>query len=163
VLEYAGVGARFGALLLDGIITSLFFIPAIVAIFAGPKRLTSCSVDGDGNITIGEELNAICEVPTGGAIATAILLGLLALAGILLYHARMIGRTGQTIGKRATGVKVVDAATGMPIGTGRALGRYLFAMFISGNLCALGYLWALWDDRKQTWHDKVVSTVVVRA
>ena len=45
VMEYAGVGARFGALLLDGLITSLMFLPAVIAIFAGPKRITTCSVD----------------------------------------------------------------------------------------------------------------------
>lgn len=163
VMEYAGVLARFGGLLLDSIIVTLFFIPAVIAIAAGPQRITTCSVDDQGNITIGEDLNAICEVPTGGTIAAAILLGLLALAAALLYYTRLIGRTGQTLGKRATGVKVVDAATGLPIGNGRALGRQLFAMFVSGNLCGLGYLWALWDPRKQTWHDKVVSSVVVKA
>jgi hypothetical protein len=30
-------------------------------------------------------------------------------------------------------------------------------------VCLLGYLWALWDERKQTWHDKVVNSIVVRA
>ncbi|MFM8387932.1 MAG: RDD family protein, partial [Actinomycetota bacterium] len=24
----------------------------------------------------------------------------------------------------------------------------------------LGYLWMLWDSEKQTWHDKMVSSVV---
>lgn len=48
-------------------------------------------------------------------------------------------------------------------GTGRALGGYLFATSISGNICTLGYLWAVWDARKQTWHDEAVSSVVVEA
>ena len=102
-------------------------------------------------------------MPTGGTIAAAVLLGLVALAAGVLYHTLMVGSTGQTLGKRATGVRVVDATTGLPIGNGRAIGRYLFALFISGNICALGYLWALWDPRKQAWHDKVVSSVVVKA
>ena len=38
-----------------------------------------------------------------------------------------------------------------------------FALAVVRFLPGLGYLWALWDNRKQTWHDKVVSTVVVRA
>lgn len=58
---------------------------------------------------------------------------------------------------------MVDATTGGPIGAGRALGRYLFAAFISSNICLLGYLWNIWDKRKQTWHDKVVNSVVVKA
>jgi hypothetical protein len=38
----------------------------------------------------------------------------------------------------------------------------LFASFISGQICGLGYLWALWDKQRQTWHDKVISSVVVK-
>src|SRR5690606_7539378 len=110
-----------------------------------------------------EEINALCEVPTGETWAMFALLGVLALVGAVLYHTLLIGRTGQTLGKRALGLRVVDAGNGMPIGAGRALGRYLFATFISGNICGLGYLWAIWDGRKQTWHDKVVSSVVVEA
>lgn len=157
------MGARFGAAILDGIISGLMFLPAIIALIAGPKRITTCSVDVEGNITIGEEINAICEVPSGGAIAIAVLLALVALAGVIYNWIILVGRTGQTLGKRAVGVRVVDATNGSPIGAGRALGRYLFATFISGNFCLLGYLWALWDSKKQTWHDKVVSSVVVKA
>ena len=163
-MQYAGVGARFGAMLIDGLILALLFIPAIVVIFAGPTRITTCSIDEDGGISIGGEFdNDLCEVPTGGTIAAAILLGLIALAAGVLYHSLLVGRTGQTFGKRATGVRVVDATSGLPIGSGRALGRYLFALLISGNFCLLGYLWAFWDPRKQSWHDKVVSSVVIKA
>lgn len=162
-MQYASVPARFGALLLDWIIVSLMWIPMVVALVAGPTRITTCSVDDEGNVTIGEQINSVCEVPTGGTIAVAVLLGLLAFVGAVLYSVLPVGKTGQTLGKRALGVRVVDAATALPIGTGRALGRWLFAAFISGNICGLGYLWAIWDNRKQTWHDKVVSSVVVKA
>jgi uncharacterized RDD family membrane protein YckC len=54
--------------------------------------------------------------------------------------------------------------TGNPIGYGSAAGRYLitvaFGIFYLPLL--LDYLWPLWDDRNQTLHDKVVSSVVVR-
>ena len=52
--------------------------------------------------------------------------------------------------------------TGEPIGIGKALGRQLFASFISGQIFSLGYLWMLWDDKKQTWHDKIVGSVVIK-
>ena len=72
------------------------------------------------------------------------------------------GPTGQTLGKKACNIRVVDADTGQPgIGPGRAIGRY-FARWLSAIVLLLGYLWMLWDDRKQTWHDKLVSTVVVK-
>jgi uncharacterized RDD family membrane protein YckC len=72
------------------------------------------------------------------------------------------GSGGQTLGKKAVGIRVADIATGAPIGYGRALGRTLFKIisWLFG-LFPLGYLWMLWDDQKQTWHDKVARAVVV--
>jgi uncharacterized RDD family membrane protein YckC len=163
-MPYAGIGARFLATILDGLIMTLFAIPAIIVLLAGPTELTECTVDNEGNVTFGDGARAICEGPTGSTIAMAALLGLAAAAAWLFYIAKLEGGpTGQTLGKRALGIRTVDATTGGPIGGGRAVGRFLFKYFISGNICGLGYLWALWDGRKQTWHDKVVSSVVVRA
>jgi uncharacterized RDD family membrane protein YckC len=68
--------------------------------------------------------------------------------------------SGQTIGKRATNIRVIDFNTGGPIGYMRALGRSVIAYFIS-TIFFLGYLWMLWDKEKQTWHDKAASSVVV--
>lgn len=68
--------------------------------------------------------------------------------------------SGQTIGKRALNIRVVDFATGGAIGVPRALIRYV-ARFVSSLPCALGYFWMLWDPEKQTWHDKLSTTVVV--
>lgn len=168
--DYATVGARFVAKLIDGLVLGfaslVAFLPAIVAIIAGPTRLTSCRVDEEGTVVFGEAgRRAICEVPTGGTIAAAVLLGLVGLGFVIwlyVYYFRREGSTGYTWGRQAMSIRVVDATTGAPIGAGRSFGRYLFASFISGNFCLLGYLWALWDDRKQTWHDKVVTSVVIK-
>ena len=73
-----------------------------------------------------------------------------------------LGKTGQTWGRKIVGVKVVDMASGQPLGFGKALGRCLVEGLISGSICNLGYLWMLWDTNKQTWHDKIVSSVVVK-
>jgi len=78
------------------------------------------------------------------------------------YFAFFIGRpAGQTPGKKICNIRVIDFNTGAPIGYGRALGRALFAYWISATVCYLGYLWMLWDREKQTWHDKVCTCVVV--
>ena len=88
-----------------------------------------------------------------------IALGLVLVTGL---YVRALGRTGQTWGRRMVGVQVVDATTRKPLGIGRALGRSLFAWIVSGQFLSLGYLWMLWDKDKQTWHDKVVGSIVIR-
>jgi uncharacterized RDD family membrane protein YckC len=75
------------------------------------------------------------------------------------------GAGGQTPGKRMLGIRVVSDETGQTIGYGRAFGRYaitvVFSLFFIPLL--LDYLWPLWDTKNQALHDKVVSSVVVRA
>lgn len=68
--------------------------------------------------------------------------------------------SGQTVGKRALGIRVIDFGTGGSIGYGRAAIRWV-ARIISSIPCYLGYLWMLWDKEKQTWHDKLANDVVV--
>ena len=70
------------------------------------------------------------------------------------------GPSGQTIGKRILGIRVIDFRTGGPIGYGRAVIRYI-GQIISSWICYLGFLWMLWDREKQTWADKMATSVVV--
>ncbi|MGV3758598.1 MAG: RDD family protein, partial [Actinomycetota bacterium] len=132
-MRYASVWSRLGAALIDGVIVAVFWVPAIVAIVAGPTRWEACWLDEHGERTTGGSVRGSCEVPTAGTWAMFAALALAALVATVLYHALLIGRRGQTLGKKALGVRVVDATNGTAIGTGRALGRYLFATFISGN------------------------------
>jgi uncharacterized RDD family membrane protein YckC len=100
-------------------------------------------------------------------IASAIdeALGVIALfvliIGIFAYYIVLEGGpTGQTLGKRALGIRVIDQNTGTPIGYGRGAIR-LIARYLSQLPCYLGYFWMLWDKEKQTWHDKLSTSVVV--
>jgi uncharacterized RDD family membrane protein YckC len=70
------------------------------------------------------------------------------------------GPTGQTIGKRALGIRVIDFGGGGSIGYGRAFIRWI-GRFVSAIVFLLGYLWMLWDKERQTWHDKFANSVVV--
>lgn len=72
------------------------------------------------------------------------------------------GKTGQSLGKRQMGIKLIGEYTGQPIGAGNAFLRDL-AHFLDGAALYIGFLWPLWDVKAQTFADKVVSTVVVRA
>ena len=66
-----------------------------------------------------------------------------------------------TPGKMVISARIVDARTGNKPSTGQFIGRY-FAYILSSLPFGLGFLWVAWDRRKQGWHDKLASTVVVR-
>ncbi|MEV0895625.1 RDD family protein [Actinoplanes sp. NPDC049802] len=71
------------------------------------------------------------------------------------------GKTGQSWGRKALGITLVDANVGQPIGAGKAFLRDL-AHFIDTIICFIGFLFPLWDAKRQTLADKIVSTVVIR-
>ena len=138
--QLAGWPIRVGASLLDGLIAA---VPAIAG------GITALVVDGDKD-----------QLGTGGGLALA--LGYLVSFGIAFWN-RVVqqGRTGQSFGKKVTGLKVVHADTGRLIGVGSTLGREFCAVLFN-NICTLNVLWPLWDAKQQTWHDKVVNDVVIR-
>lgn len=70
------------------------------------------------------------------------------------------GRTGWSVGKQVVGIRLLSARTGQPIGAGMAFVRQL-AHILDTLVCYLGWLWPLWDRKRQTLGDKVMSTVVV--
>ena len=79
----------------------------------------------------------------------------------LAYYAYFEGSaSGQTIGKKLVGIRVIDFNGGGSIGYGRAAVRYV-ASILSAIPLFLGYFWMLWDGEKQTWHDKLSTSVVV--
>ena len=70
------------------------------------------------------------------------------------------GPRGQTLGKRALGIRVIDFDGGGSIGYPRAAIRYVTSI-VSAIVIYIGYLWMLWDREKQCWHDKTSNAVVV--
>ncbi|MCE2488730.1 MAG: RDD family protein [Anaerolineae bacterium] len=68
---------------------------------------------------------------------------------------------GQTPGKKLMNIRVIKE-DGSAIGDGDAIIRVLVG-WISGAVFLIGYIWALFDQRNQTWHDKAVGSLVVNA
>jgi uncharacterized RDD family membrane protein YckC len=128
------------------------------------------SVQAGARVSFGRRLVAwLIDVILIGIASGIILL----IAGRSVYYAAEIvfwlayftyfegSESGQTLGKRALGIRVYDFAGGAGgIGYGRGFVRAIMK-YVSGLACFLGYLWMLWDKEKQTWHDKVATTVVV--
>jgi uncharacterized RDD family membrane protein YckC len=79
-----------------------------------------------------------------------------------LYNAYLGGSTGQSYGKRIAGTRLLLERTGQPPGGGLGIGRH-FVHILDALPCYLGFLWPLWDGKRQTFADKILGTVVVRA
>jgi uncharacterized RDD family membrane protein YckC len=70
------------------------------------------------------------------------------------------GTTGQSLGKKALNLTLVSEQTGQPIGVLMAFVRDL-CHFVDGVICYIGFLFPLWDAKRQTIADKIVGTVVI--
>jgi uncharacterized RDD family membrane protein YckC len=132
---YAHWGLRVGAALIDGLIPGIAWV------------ILSGVVSASGS--------------SGAAIVVLVIGYLAALAFYIWNTCIRQGRTGQTIGKSALNIRLIRESDGQPVGAGLAFGRSLLHI-VDALPCYLGYFWPIWDDKKQTFADKIVSTVVVR-
>ena len=102
------------------------------------------------------------NVVVGYVLSSPLLEGIVRLILGWLYAAlQESGPHQATLGKRALGIKVIGT-DGTRISFGRATARY-FSKILSAIILFIGYLMMLWDDRKQTLHDKIADTLVVSA
>jgi uncharacterized RDD family membrane protein YckC len=97
------------------------------------------------------------EVSALGVTAVSIA-GLLAFAFAIWNYGYRQGTTGSSIGKSVMNFKVVSERTGLPIGFGQSLVRQL-AHLVDTIFCYIGYLFPLWDPKRQTLADKIMATV----
>ncbi len=97
-----------------------------------------------GNSTLGVAAFSICL--------------LIGLAYLLWNYGYRQGTTGSSIGKSIMKFKVVSEKTGQPIGFGLSIVRQL-AHIVDGIICYIGYLFPLWDAKRQTLADKIMTTV----
>ena len=134
---YAGWGQRVGAWLIDNIVAGIGI------------SMTEAAYYDWGN--------------AARAVAWVVLI-----IGVVwsLYNAYLAGQTGQSTGKRILGIRLARYADGQVVGPAFALLR-LFMNVVFWVICfipgLLNYLWPLWDQKSQTWSDKIASSVVVRA
>jgi uncharacterized RDD family membrane protein YckC len=155
---YASWGQRVGAYLID---FGIFFVLAIIAgivIAVGASR-SSSSYDPATSAT------ATHFDPLVGIGYLLLILVVLAQLAFTIWNRWVrAGRTGMSIGKERMGIKLVGVESGAPIGGGKAFLRD----FVRG---LIGYvpivplvdlLFPLWDDKRQTLTDKIMSTVVVK-
>ncbi|MCC9308874.1 RDD family protein [Kitasatospora sp. RB6PN24] len=92
----------------------------------------------------------------------AVQIAMLPLSVLLLAYNRWhrAGRTGQSWGRQLMEIELSGAAGRRPTGMLHAFLRDL-AHLLDCVPCFLGWLWPLWDHRKQTFADKLANTVVL--
>jgi len=95
------------------------------------------------------------------ALGESTLTSVVSLAFNLGYAVILTAWRGQTVGKMALGIQVVDRDGNIP-GIGAVLLREIVGKFLSGIALGLGYLWVAWDREKRGWHDHISGTYVVR-
>ena len=95
-----------------------------------------------------------------GLLVTVV--GWVGIVGFAVWnHGLKQGRTGRTIGKGVVGIKLVPKAPADTVGVPVALLRQV--LHVLDGFCLVGYLWPLWDEKRQTFADKIVGTQVVEA
>ena len=100
--------------------------------------------------------NAYGEISTFGTIVQFVLI-----LGWLGYNFGYVaGNTGVTLGRKVGKTKLVSATTGQPIGPGMTILRTL-AHVVDSLICYVGWFFPLWDSKRQTLADKIMSTVVL--
>jgi uncharacterized RDD family membrane protein YckC len=135
-LGYASFGRRFLACLVDVIFLNLITIPLLLA-FYGAEALTSRD--------------------DGGGFGSFFITWLLPAAIIIGFWLTLAA----TPGKLVTGIRVVHAETGERLTFAQAVIRYL-GYIVSFVPLLIGYFWMLRNPRKQTWHDLLAKSVVIR-
>ena len=140
----AGRGARLGAYMLDWVIVGVI---SMVVVFS---------------------LGWFDEMAAGGTGA-AVRTALVALVAYGAVNGYFLAQRGQTVGKRAVGVRIVSGKTGdiVPVwnsfGLRVALVQLVFQIPIVGILIALADALFIFGERRRCLHDFLAGTLVVDA
>ena len=134
--KYGRFWIRFLAQIIDGILMLVIIMPILYMVY-GSAYFTDAETMSHGVIDV-------------------ILSYVFPIAATILFWLYRAGTPGKILLK----LMIVNAKTGESISTGQAIGRY-FAYILSAIPLGLGYIWAGFDKRKQSWHDKLAGTIVV--
>ncbi|MEK9176364.1 MAG: RDD family protein [Patescibacteria group bacterium] len=138
-MVYATALERTLAAILDGLLIILIYIVVFVLL---------------GGAAFGLRNNGIIAI-------LLIIAYLFAFAFYLWNWLILPGKYGYTIGGKIMKIKIVDENTGKPIRYARMLGRYVMSIY-SLYALGLGYFRILWHPKKQSFHDTVVCSVVLK-
>ncbi len=131
--EFASFGARAQGALIDHGILSLAVLPGAVVVFKAQ----------------------------GAVKVLGVLLALVGFALVARAYTNAVARSGQWIGNRVAGTKVVNVSNGKLIDRPHALTRFVVRSTFSPIFLG-GYLMALTNQSKRTFHDQAAESIVTR-
>jgi uncharacterized RDD family membrane protein YckC len=140
-LMLAGIGQRLVAVIIDGLICYAAWLVCVG--FMGVMMAVAKP-----------DPNSFIPVVVGCGVFIVFF------AAFLGYQAIMVQWKGQTVGKMAMRIKVVDAGGGGPVTPGQAWIRAV-VMFLLQFLW-ITYIPAFFNDQKKTVHDMAARTLVVK-
>lgn len=148
---YAGFWRRVCATFVDSVLLNVLMSPLYLA-WLWPAMIAA------GGQSDPQDMDPAVAFAMMGTLFSFI-----AISGVIsmLYFALLESSPNQaSLGKMAMGLKLTDPA-GKRITFGHSIVRRL-ARIVTGFTIGIGYLMVLWTRRKQTLHDLMVGTLVVR-
>ena len=160
-MEYGGFWIRVGAYLIDGFLLGLIFwfiiSPIFMKMFSG---MFSSLPMMDPSTMTEAQMQAVFADAASRMMKMVWLTQIINMALMGGYFIILEGGPGQTLGKKALGLRVVTPE-GERIGYLKAFARYI-GRIISGVILGIGFIMAAFDDEKRTLHDRMCDTRVVR-
>jgi uncharacterized RDD family membrane protein YckC len=162
----AGRGTRLTAATLDGLLISVPLLPflAIGIYYAVRTQMGAARAGMDDNLT---QVSFIGTSEWTALLGGAAAIGFLGAIGIAIYQWLLISRTGQSLGKKWTGIRIVKIdGSRVTFGTGVVLRNWVPK--VMGAVPYLGMLFHLVDclfifrEDSRCLHDHIAGTRVVR-
>ncbi|MGB3483391.1 MAG: RDD family protein [Mycobacterium sp.] len=150
---YTSWFTRVLAWLIDWVIVAVpVGIAQGIAIATGDNECLTDTTDG---------YSASCtSTPSTFGLILTTVVSIAALAFVIWNYGYRQGTTGSSVGKSVMKFKVVSEKTWQPIGFGLSIVRQI-AHVVDAIICYIGYLFPLWDGKRQTIADKIMTTVCV--
>lgn len=149
-VRYAGFGIRFLAYCVDFLI--LFVLGLMVQQMVGNSPFA---------IFQAQSLSEVQKIQGSGNSLLGIGIGLL--LGLAYYLVFWVNYDGATPGKKLLAIKIVKdngEKLTYPVAFVRWLGNMVSAS--TTFFFFIGYLWVIWDKKKQALHDKIAGTIVIK-
>ncbi len=139
-LEFASIWRRFLALMIDGLIVG---VPYLALFFVSMAQTLTTQGKARSILPLWLQLLPFLVIPLA-----------------VVYHGWMLAVRGQTLGKMALHLRVVDAEGG-PLRPGQAWGRAVLQQVFASCLSLLNYLPALFTPERTCIHDMAAKTRVI--